>query len=187
MKTREDIKKQVQEAIQNVESEGTLLSPKMREMVEAAFLKIETGQEFPREALGISKEMMEKLYSRAYNLFQSGKYEEALRVFSALRKLDPSDMRYSFGIAACYQYKKEYLLAIGNYFVCNHIDPLNPVPYFHLYDCFVKAEHPFAALPAIQYCIALSEKDPYYKSLAERAYLEMNHLENIIKEKLKNS
>lgn len=177
------IKEKLQEAFNQLKAEGVETSPKMEKMAEEAFEKILEGHCLPKEALGISDDLMEKFYSYAYQAFQAGKYNETLPVFKFLRQLDPLDSRYSFAIAASYHYKKEYLLAAGNYLVCNRVDPFNPIPYFHLYDCFLKSEHYGSALVAIQACIGIASIHPFYASLKEKALLERQYVEDIINKK----
>lgn len=177
------IQEELKEAFEQLKTEGVDISPKMQHMAEEAFEKILEGNSLPKQALGISDQLIEKFYSYAYQAFQAGKYDETLPVFKFLRQLDPLDSRYSFAIAASYHYKKEYLLAAGNYLVCNRTDPFNPIPYFHLYDCFFKSGHYASALVAIQACIGLASIDPFYASLKEKALLEKQYVENFINEK----
>lgn len=158
---------------------------KFRQFTEEAIAKIKVDHALPKDALGIPPHIMDVIYRHGYNQFQAGKYQEALKVFNFLREMDVSDIRYSFAIAACHQYAKDYFNAATNYMVCNYLDPHNPIPFFHLFDCFMKADSPLPALYAIQQTLTLTENKPEFANLREKALLENNHLQQSLKTFLK--
>ena len=143
--------------------------------LEEAITKIVVEQVPPRKALGMTPEMLEVIYQQGYLLFQSGKYDDALVIFNVLRLLDVTDARFTFAIAGCYHMKKEYLDAAANYLIYHEMDALNPIPPFHLYDCFNKAHYPSAALMFLQEALVLAGMDAQYSSLRERIQLEADH------------
>lgn len=157
-----------------------------RQQAEDAIVKIMEGAP-PADALGITPEMMETMYKYGYAQFQAGRFQNALDVFSFLRKLDVSNYRYSFAIAACHQYRHEYEEAGANYIICTYLDRLNPVPNFHLYDCFVKLNKPMSALQAIKETIALAELNPHYNELKEKALLEYKSFKKELKKYIKEN
>lgn len=150
------------------------------EMIEA-FLKIYRDDATPKEALKISNEIMESVYNYAYNLFKAGKYSQAVKFFEVLRRLNLADVRYSFATAACYQYMGNYTNAAANYVICKEIDELNPIPCFHLYDCYMKLHKPVAAAEALAEVIGKSNQNPQYSQLKERALLEIETLKENLK------
>lgn len=174
-------REQVKEAIDKV---GTTMPPRTRQLAEDAIVKIMEGVP-PAIALGFTPDMMEVVYKYGYTLFQAGKFKEALDLFTFLRKLDVSSYRYSFAIAACHQYRHEYEEAGANYIICSYLDRLNPIPSFHLYDCFVKLDKPMSALQAIKETIALAELNPQYNELKEKALLEYKGFKKGLKKYIK--
>jgi type III secretion system low calcium response chaperone LcrH/SycD len=169
-----------------IEKAGNRLPPKVRLMAEETIMKIENGVR-PMDALGFTPSMIEAIYKYAYDRFQAGKYKDALYVFNFLRQLDVSNYRYTFGIAACYQYRKEYSEAAANYIICRSLDPLNPISSFHLYECFMQLNHPLSAFQALSETIALAELNPHYDELKEKALLEYKTLKKGLKKYLKDN
>lgn len=173
--TKEDLA----EALKKVGSDAP---PDIKRKVEEAVLKMIDGQE-PKEALGVTPEAEETLYKFGYELFNSGKYWQAFGCFGFLRSLQPDSYRYVFGVAAACQYMEKNVEAAGNYLICTHLDPLNPVPHFHLYDCFLKLNYPESALHALTMCIELAALNPHYAPLKQKAELELPGLKEMLKKK----
>ena len=178
---QEEFEKAKKEAQAIIEKLGDQVPQEARPLVEEAFAKMKVDQLLPKDALGFSPEVMEVIYQHGYNLFQNGKYADAMIIFNTLRQLDITDTRYSFAIAACYQYSKQYLEAAANYLIYKYMDPFNPIPCFHLYDCYMKTNHPMSALFEIQEALVLAERNPVYSGLKEKIQLEYDHLKEILK------
>lgn len=168
------------EVIDSLKSRGTLLPSNIETRCRGALVNILTGKMKPKEALNVDDHFLEILYSHGYQLFQAGKYDDALLLFGLLRKVDWSDFRYSFSMAACYHYKKEYYLASGLYIFSSYLDEDNPVPYFHLYDCFMELGDFEKALSALQFVILVAGDKESYQPLKEKALLEKQHVESEI-------
>lgn len=128
-----------------------------------------------------SPEMKQAVFNKGYQLLQGGKYKAAAGAFYFLYSIDPI-FDYAFPLAVAYHYLKEYDLAGAHYVIASQLDPLNPVPTFHLYDCFMKLNLPYGAMKAISDTIALCKDDPQYATLKERANLEKDALQKIIVE-----
>lgn len=151
-------------------------SPEERQQLKENFIKMIDGNTTVKKAFGLSDKILETFYNEAYNLYKAGKYRNAAVIFEILRKLSFNEPRYSLAIAACYHYLGEYATAAANYYICKEIDPLNPIPCFHLYDCLMKMDQPIAATDALGEVIARSETDPRFQELKEKALLEKNNL-----------
>lgn len=180
----EKLEKAKQEIRAVIEKQGDEIPLQARPLIEEAIAKMKVDNISPKDALGFTSQMMEVIYQHGYNLFQNGKYKDALIIFNFLRQLDFSDTRYTFAIAACYQYSKQYLDAAANYSIYKSMDPLNPIPCFHLYDCYLKADYPLSALLAIQEALALADRNPEYAGLKKKIQLELEHLETVLKSHL---
>lgn len=179
----EDLNTIQQEIDASMKALGNQIPEKARPLIKEAMLKMKVDQLFPKDALGLTPQTLEVIYQQGYQFFQNGKYPDALLIFDILRQMDITDPRYSFAIAACYHYSKDYLNAAANYLITQSMDPLNPFLSFHLYDCYKKAGHPISALQSIQEALILAEKSSEYASLKEKIQLEFDHF----KEELKKS
>lgn len=182
-KEYEKVKQEVHDIIEKL---GDKIPPKTAPMVEEVITKMRADNLLPKDALGFSPEVIEVIYQQGYNLFQSGKYKDALLIFTNLWQLDPTNSRYPFAIAACYHYSKDYLNAAANYIFYKYMDPLNPIPCFHLYDCYVKINEPISALYEIQEALVLSDKNPRYAQLKEKIQLEFIHFKKVLRDYLKD-
>jgi type III secretion system low calcium response chaperone LcrH/SycD len=161
---------------QAIEKSGCQVPENFKPQMVETFLKIYEGNATPKEALKISDEIMETIYNYSYTLYKSGKYKQAVRIFEVLRKLNLADIRYSFATAVCYHYMKDYTNAAANYIICRELNPFDPIPSFHLYDCYMKLNNPILATRALAEVIVKSEFDPRYSQLKERALLEKENL-----------
>jgi type III secretion system low calcium response chaperone LcrH/SycD len=182
MKEPEMLKKEIRASIEKL---GGQIPPQVSSLVEEAIVKMNQENLLPKDALGFPPEVMEMIYQQGYNLFQNGKYQDALRIFDILRQLDISDTRYSFAIASCYHYQKQYLNAVASYMIYKYLDPLDPIASFHIYDCMMKANYPLSALMAIQEALVLAGRDPQYEGLKRKMLLELDHLKEILPPYLK--
>lgn len=184
-KETRDPEKFKQEVHASIEKLGGQIPPQAASLVEETIVKMNKENLLPKDALEFPPEVMEVIYQQGYNLFQNGKYQDALLIFNTLRQLDITDPRYSFAIASCYQYQKRYLDAVANYMIYKYLDPMDPIPSFHIYDCFMKANEPLSALMAIQEAIVLAERSPQYENLKRKMILELDHLKEILPTYLK--
>jgi len=76
------------------------------------------------------------LYTLAYHLYESGKYEDSKQIFRFLTICEPLDRRFWLGLAACYQLLKDYSGAIECYSVAAVQEPNDPSVHLHAADCF---------------------------------------------------
>jgi type III secretion system low calcium response chaperone LcrH/SycD len=147
-------------------------------MIEEALLKVE-GKDVPlKEALRLTPDMINEIYQYGFHLYQSGKFKEALPVFNLLRVLSNQDPRFTFSIAACHHQLKNYEEAAGNYMLYELLDATNPLPYFHMYDCFTKLGQPDLALNALHQASRLMDQKPQYAELKGKVDLELAHLKS---------
>lgn len=156
-----------------IEKHGKNMPSDYKKMAEEAILKMSEENISPKEAFQIDDKLMDIIYQNGYQLFQAGKLREALAFFIFLRSLDAVSYNYWFAVAACYQRMQEYSFAVANYMIASKLDPFNPLPYFHIYDCFIKQDNPYSALRALYTTIQIAEKDPKYNDLKEKASLEL--------------
>lgn len=135
--------------------------------------------------LGLTPEMLNLLYEAAYHRYQEGKYNEACIIFSWLILLDAKNSTYYFGVASCYHRMKEYLKAINNYMLACAADPTNPMPFYHISDCYLKLNAPGNAICSLQMAITQAEDNPKYSKIKERAQMIQGRLIEDVERKIK--
>jgi len=181
--TEVEKKQLVHDAVEQVKDK---VPSKLVPMIEDALIRIQKEGLTPAEAMGISPEFLEEIYECGYHFFQSGKYKDALLIFNFLVQLSAgSDHRFTFGIAAAHHHLKEYPEAAGYYMIYNLIHPLNPLPYYHLHDCFKKMNSLELALSALQTADKLAATDPKNAALKAKIELELRSLQSTVASALK--
>lgn len=134
----------------------------------------------PKKALGMSDETIEALYTQAYNLYNQGKYNDAVYIFVVLMMLDPETPKHNLGCAACLHRLGKYEKAAQLYMLCSVMDPQNPLPYFHAADCYIKLK----ALPLADMCLKNTLKrcgeSPEHSIVRERAELMLKAVDEEI-------
>lgn len=130
----------------------------------------------PKEAMGLSNEYVEGMYSFAYRLYTMGKYDQALQIFRLLVMLNPLEPRYLLGLAACYHMLKDYDNASSCYMLCSILDPTDPLPYYHVSDCFIQLEDLEMAYDSLNLCIEHAKNKTDYKKIQDRAEVSLEVL-----------
>ena len=125
----------------------------------------------PKTALNLTDEVMEGIYSHAYNMYNRGMYKEASHIFRLLILLDPLEGRFLMGLGACLHMLKEYKDAAAMYLLCSAYDENNPLPNYHCADCFIKMDTPFDAVLELQEAVRKAGDSPEFAVLVERAQL----------------
>lgn len=90
-----------------------------------------------KELKHLSDETMESVYSVAYNLYQSGKYAEAIKVFQFLCFYDHYSTKYYLGLGACRFMQKEYQNAIEFFGFAASMNTDDPRPMLYIGDCYL--------------------------------------------------
>lgn len=88
----------------------------------------------------VSADTIEHIYTVGYNFFQSGKIEQAAKVFQLLSMLDHYQARFFIGLGAARQELGEYLQALDAYSYAALVDVNDPRPPFHSAECHLKLE-----------------------------------------------
>jgi type III secretion system low calcium response chaperone LcrH/SycD len=176
----DEIKQQIQEVMAKDKDN---LPPKSAPLIEEALKKVLAENISLKEALGFSEDIIEEIYEQGYHLFQSGKYQAALPLFSLLNLLESTNPRFIFAIAACHHHAKDYAAAAGYYMLYEGVDPVNPLPYYHLYDCFRQLGYPQLAHSALNLADRLAGDDPKYAEMKGKIELELTHLKGGSQEK----
>lgn len=125
-----------------------------------------------KDAMGMSPQTMESFYFLGYQMFERQKYPHALHVFKILTQLDPTEYKYFYGMATTMQELKDYPGAIQNYMMAATLNPEthDPVPHYHLADCYVKVGDTFSALISLGMCMeSCQDGNEEHQVIKERA------------------
>ena len=138
----------------------------------------------PKDIFNITSGQMEGMYAKAYNLYQSGKYKEAIQIFRLLIMLTPNESKYSLGLAACFHMMKDYDNAIETYTMYSVLNPDDPIGYFHISDCLLSTNEKMSAIVALEMAIEKANS-PQFKILKDRAVLTVENLKKELESELK--
>ncbi|GAB4233683.1 MAG: SycD/LcrH family type III secretion system chaperone SicA [Chlamydiales bacterium] len=162
----------LKQAIEQLPIEGKD-SDKIKESLESLASKIFEKGMTPREAMGMSKEMVEGLYGFGYRLYNTGKYPQASQLFRLLILIDPTEPRYTLGLAACFHMQKDYENAAAAYMLCSLISPNDPMLFYHASDCYMQMNKPHLAVEALENALKKMKGREEFTALRDRASLTL--------------
>ena len=99
--------------------------------------KFANGVATMRELKGITKAEMEAVYSVGFNMYRTGRYDDAEKIFRFLVLFDHLEPKYWLGVGAVQQVRKDYQGAIASYGYSSFLDLSNPKPQLHAAECFL--------------------------------------------------
>ncbi len=99
--------------------------------------KFSTGFATMRELKGITKAEMEAVYSVGFNMYRTGRYDDAEKIFRFLVLFDHLEPKYWSGVGAIQQVRKDYSGAVASYGYASFLDIKNPKPQLHAAECFL--------------------------------------------------
>ena len=124
--------------------------------IKEAAQKFATGFATMRELKGITKAEMEAVYSVGFNMYRTGRYDDAEKIFRFLVLFDHLEPKYWMGVGAIQQVRKDYQGAIASYGYASFLDLQNPKPQLHAAECFLamgdKVNAASALLALDKYC-----------------------------------
>ncbi|ENK2109980.1 SycD/LcrH family type III secretion system chaperone VcrH [Vibrio alginolyticus] len=126
----------------------------------------------------VSQDTIEHIYAVGYNFFQSGKIEQAAKVFQLLSMLDHYQARFFIGLGAARQELGEYLQAIDAYSYAALVDVYDPRPPFHSAECHLKLEQLTEAESGFYSAKEMSAGKSQYADLHERAGIMLEAVRN---------
>lgn len=126
----------------------------------------------------VSQDTIEHIYAVGYNFFQSGKIEQAEKVFQLLSMLDHYQARFFIGLGAARQELGEYLQAIDAYSYAALVDVNDPRPPFHSAECHLKLEQLTEAESGFYSAKEMSAGKSQYADLHERAGIMLEAVRN---------
>ena len=126
------------------------------DQIKEAAQKFATGFATMRELKGITKAEMEAVYSVGFNMYRTGRYDDAEKIFRFLVLFDHPEPKYWMGVGAIQQVRKDYNGALASYGYASFLDLQNPKPQLHAAECFLalgdKPNAASALLALDKYC-----------------------------------
>ncbi|EGR3414769.1 SycD/LcrH family type III secretion system chaperone VcrH [Vibrio parahaemolyticus] len=126
----------------------------------------------------VSADTIEHIYAVGYSFFQSGKIEQAAKVFQLLSMLDHYQARFFIGLGAARQELGEYLQAIDAYSYAALVDINDPRPPFHSAECHLKLEQLTEAESGFYSAKEMSAGKSQYADLHQRAGIMLEAVRN---------
>ena len=140
------------------------------DMIAEAAQKFATGFATMRELKGITKAEMEAVYSVGFNMYRTGRYDDAEKIFRFLVLFDHLEPKYWMGVGAIQQVRKDYQGAIASYGYASFLDLQNPKPQLHAAECFLamgdKVNAASALIALDKYCPADTQIGREYRAKA---------------------
>jgi len=122
-----------------------------------------------RELKNIDDKTMEAIYYVAYNLYQNGKYDDALKVFKFLGLYDHLEKKYLMGIGGCQQMLQQYKDAINSYSLVALLDITNPLPPLHAAECYLALGDFENATSGFTAALEFAEKQGGHEEVKDKA------------------
>lgn len=158
-------------------------SEKLPEAFKELFTNMITEGMTGQEAGELSPELMENMYRQAYQLYNTGKYNEAIDMFRSLVMLNSLEFKYILGLAACFHRLGDYDDAIKTYTMCSVIDPNDPLPYYHSSDCFLQQQDTLSAIVCLKRSVQTAGDRPEFSNIKERSLLSLEKLKEELEAK----
>lgn len=123
-----------------------------------------------RDLKGISTGEMEAIYSLGFNFYNTGRIDEAEKVFKFLVLFDHMCPKYWIGMGAVQQVKRDFSAAVTSYAFASFLDLSDPKPQLHAAECYLALgdrENALSALTALkQFAPTETERGRLYREKA---------------------
>jgi len=128
------------------------------------------------QVAGWSTDQIDALYSAAYHHYQTGAYEEALKIFKPLLVMNSTDNRVWLGYGAAAQMLKDHEDALKAYGYASLLDPNDPRPFFHAMECHISLKNFDEAKTAGEYVVGITSEKPEHAKILARTQLLLKAL-----------
>lgn len=159
-----------------VEAAGAATEQQLRQGLETLAAKMTHQGAMPKDALGLTDQMVEGIYGQAYRLYNSGKYRDAVQLFRLLIMLNATEAKYTLGLAACFHMLKDFQHAVETYALCAILDANSPVPHYHASDCYIQIGDLHSAIISLEIAIKRAAARPEYQTLKDRSLMTCESL-----------
>lgn len=153
----------------------TTPSPISQEDITKAVQDVLNGKPMYQVA-GWSTDQIDALYSAAYHHYQTGAYEEAIKIFKPLLVMNSTDNRVWLGYGAAAQMLKNHDDALKAYGYASLLDPNDPRPFFHAMECHISLKNFDEAKTAGEYVVGITTEKPEHAKILARTQLLLKAL-----------
>ena len=123
-----------------------------------------------KEVRGITNDELEAVYSFGFSYYNTGRFEDAQKLFEFLVLFDHLNTKYWFALGAVQQARKDFQKAIASYGYSSFLDLENPKPQFHAAECYLalgdKANAASAVMALEHYCPENTDLGREYRAKA---------------------
>ncbi len=135
------------------------------------------------DLVGLDKDKLEVMYAYAYNLYSSGQYANAEKLFRALVVYDGSIPKSWVGLAACRENQKAFAEAAELYAMAATMGGLeDPEPMYYSALCRLKADQRENALAALKFVDLMGkDKKPHDLQIKAKAKALLETLKKVEK------
>ena len=123
-----------------------------------------------KEVRGITSDELEAVYSLGFGYYNTGKFDDAQKLFEFLVLFDHLNAKYWFALGAVQQAKKMFDKAVSSYGYSSFLDLENPKPQYHAAECFIamgdKGNAASAIMALEHYCPTNTDLGREYRAKA---------------------
>ncbi len=170
---------------EKVQKHGDKLSSEQKRAMRDALMSTIKEGALPYEAMNFDQEFLEHIYANAYQLFKAGHYDKAKGIFQLLLVLNPSDAKYSMGLATCCRQQKDFDEAIHFFFKTALLDKESPYPFYFAAECMVEKNDEASGIMALRLADERAKKNPQLKPLSEQITALIDNLTSKLNSKPK--
>ena len=150
--------------------------PEAEERLADIVTNVLQGKTLMKTELGLDSNDIEAIYAVTYNVYTSGKYQEAMKLFGVLSLLDPMDYRFVFGGASCLQMMGEYPTASLYFQLAGGLDTENPAPMLHTAECLLAIKDRDGAKAALKQAMERAGTKPDWSAMRQKAEVMFENL-----------
>lgn len=129
-----------------------------------------------QEIFDYDDKTMHAFYEIAYGLFQKQAYKEAADAFFFLTNLNPTISTFWLGLGMSEHLNHNFDAAIMAYNMTILSDPNNPIPHFHVANCYLALQDKASALASYDLAIQICADNPLHADLKEHLYQAKNRV-----------
>jgi type III secretion system low calcium response chaperone LcrH/SycD len=118
---------------------------------------------------GLEPRQLEAVYAHGYGLYNQGRWEPALQVFSFLTFHDHLDRRFHVARAACLQMLKQHEEALKAYSLAYLLDVSDPAVGLHVAECLIALQRRAEARTALETVAVLTGEEAAFAPIRARA------------------
>lgn len=120
-----------------------------------------------RDEKGMTDDEVETIYALGYNLYSTGRADDAATVFNYLTLIDHTNAKFWIARGAVEQMKRQFDKAVTSYVFAGFLDLDDPKPQYHAAECYLALGDRERALSALAALDQYAPKDSPYREKAK--------------------